>query len=76
MKKNNTLQIAFLVVGTLTALEFIFVQGLFTWLMAVGATIIVGSVNIIMSIRNKQWFEVWTFALLIVALCMGYFEMI
>ncbi len=76
MKKNNALQITFLVVGTLTALEFIFVQGLFTWLMAVGATVIVGSVNIIMSIRNKQWLEVWTFALLIVALCMGYFEII
>ncbi len=69
-------QIAFLLVGTLTALEFIFVRGLFTWLMAVVATLFVGSVNVILGIKYKEWIPVCFYMLLMVALCMGYFALL
>ncbi|GEM_PF-5353874 len=36
MKVVKYFQIAFLVVGMLTSLEFIFIRGMFTWLIAVG----------------------------------------
>ncbi len=75
-KLQNTLQIAFLIIGVLTALEFIFVKGLFTWLIAVGATAIVGLANVFMALKNKEWIQACFYLLLIVALCMGYMELV
>ncbi len=73
MKKDKIMQVLFLVIGTLTALEFIFVRGLFTWLIAVIATVALGIINIGINIKNKDWIGIWYNSLLIVALCMGYF---
>ncbi len=76
MKPKNNLQIAFLIVGTLAALEFIFVRGLFTWLLAVGAVILVGGLNILLGLKNKEWMQVGFYLLLTVSLCMGYFALL
>ncbi|MEG1658253.1 MAG: hypothetical protein RR288_04265 [Oscillibacter sp.] len=73
MKMKQGFQIAFLVVGALTALEFIFVRGMFTWVIAVGATILLGAVNLLLSARDKEWIPALLFALCTLALCMGYF---
>lgn len=73
MKLIKPFQIAFLVIGALTILEFIFVRGMFTWLIAVGAIIIVGILNIIINIKYKEWLQAVLYALSTVAFCMGYF---
>lgn len=76
MKKANYLQIAFLIVGTLTALEFIFIRGMFTWLIAVTAIVIVGVLNVIANIKYKEPLQAALYILSTVALCMGYFAII
>ena len=73
MKSDKYLQIAFLVVGMLAALEFVFVRGMFTWLIAVISVIVVGSINIIFNIKQKEWLQASLYMLSTIALCMGYF---
>lgn len=73
MKVSKGFQIAFLIVGALTVLEFIFIRGMFTWLIAVFAVSILGIMNIILSIKNKDMMLAALYALATVALCMGYF---
>lgn len=65
-------QIAFLAVGALTVLEFLFVRGLFTWLVMVLAVVALGAVNIVLSARDRRWQEGLHYLLTTVALCMGY----
>lgn len=73
MKKNQRLSLLFLAVGFLACLEFIFVRGMFTWLIAVFATILVGGLNILQQLKLKDWNQVGLYTLCIVAICMGYF---
>ena len=72
MSKSKYMQIAFLVVGTLTALEFIFVRGMFTWLIAVAAVLIIGVINVIANLTQKQILNALMYILCTVAICMGY----
>ncbi len=76
MKLEKKLQIAFLCVGTLTVLEFIFVRGLFTWLMAVGGVLMIGGLNILFAIKCKEWIQACMYLLCVLALCMGYYVVI
>ncbi len=76
MKLLKNLQVAFLIVGALVALEFIFVRGLFTWLIAVFAIIAVGGANVIVNALKKEWLQSTLFLLCTIALCMGYFAII
>lgn len=73
MKLKTGFQIAFLLVGVLTVLEFIYVRGLFTWTLAVGATLLLGAINVLLSAKDKEWIPALHFALTTAALCMGYF---
>ena len=73
MKAVRYFQITFLIVGMLTALEFIFIRGMFTWLIAVAAVIVVGSLNVVINIKHKEWLQASLYILSTVALCMGYF---
>lgn len=75
MNKAKCSQIAFLVVGTLTALEFIFIRGMFTWLIAVAAMVIVGGLNVIISVKHKEPLQAALYVLSTIALCMGYFTL-
>ena len=61
--------------GTLTALEFIFLRGMFTWLIVVTAVIVVGSLNVIINIKDKEWLQASLYILSTIALCMGYFTL-
>ena len=63
----------FLVVGVITILEVVFIRGMLTWLMGVAATIFVGSLNIIFSLKDKEFMQATLYLLTMVALCMGYF---
>lgn len=73
MKNQNFLKITFLIVGTLAALEFIFVQGMFTWLIAIAAVALVGVLNVVASLKHQDWLQAALYTLSTVALCMGYF---
>lgn len=75
MKTAKYFQIAFLAVGALTALEFIFVRGMFTWLIAVAATALVGAINVILCAKHKDWLQACLYVLTVTALCMGYFAL-
>lgn len=77
MKNGNrglafSLQIAFLAVGALTILEFVFVQGMFTFLIAVGACILVGGANIAVCCKERNWMQALLYLVSTAALCMGY----
>lgn len=84
-KKNNdsfnhsskkgfmALQILYLFVGFLTVLEYIFIRGMFTWLIAVVTVVVMGALNIIASIKNKNLLLAALYILTTISLCMGYF---
>lgn len=74
--KNSIANIAFLVVGALTVLEFTFVSGMFTWLIAVTLVTVVGLINIVLSIKENDVAQAALYLLASVALCMGYFSLI
>ena len=76
MKIKQYSQIVFLVVGSLTVMEFLLVRGMFTWLIAVGAALIAGVLNIAVNVIYKDWLQALMFLLATVALCMGYFVML
>ncbi len=76
MKLKKYSQIAFLIVAVLTILEFIYIRGMFTWLMVVLATIVTGGLNIILSLRHKEPLTACLYLVCVIALCMGYFTLI
>lgn len=72
MKLKQAAQVAFLIVGLLTVLEFVFVRGMFTWLIAVAAVAVTAAINVALSCRDKEWLSALHYVLTAVALCMGY----
>lgn len=56
----------------LTVLEFIFIKGMFTWLLMCSLVILTGAINILYMIKAKDWMRASLYLLTIVALCMGY----
>lgn len=72
MKWKQGARTAFLVVGALTVLEFVFVRGMFTWLLMVLAVTALGAANIVLAVRDREWGSALHYLLTAVALCMGY----
>lgn len=68
--------IIFLVVGILTVLEFIFIRGMFTWLLMVSLVIICGTGNMVVRLMRHDYLSAALFALCSTALCMGYFVLL
>ncbi len=73
MKATQFAQIAFLIVGVFTIAEFLLLRGMFSWLIAVGASALAGSVNLVLCLRQKDWLQAALYLLSTFALCMGYF---
>lgn len=71
-KAKAAAEIAFLIVGTLTVLEFVFVRGMFTWAIATAAVCVTGLLNIVLSAASRNWREALLYLLCSAALCMGY----
>lgn len=67
------LNITFFVVALLTIFEFVFIQGMFTSFIVMGASGIVGLVNAIYALKEKKWNEAGLYAIATIALNMGYF---
>lgn len=73
MTKRRLLKILYLIVGALTVFEFIFVRGMFTWLIAVISISVIGLLNVLSSLKVKNYNEVSLYLLATLALVMGYF---
>lgn len=67
--------ILFLVVGFLTVLEFIFIAGMFTWILMVISTSIIGLINIFIEVKNRQYLQAILYLLATTALVMGYLKL-
>ena len=75
MQKEKFCALLFLAVGIVTVWEFVFVQGMFTWLPMVTLVILSGGINVILALRRSDWIGAALFTLCVVALCMGYFTL-
>lgn len=72
MDGKKIAKLIYLIAGLITILEFLFVRGMFTWLIVVTLVIITGIVNIIMEIKDKNYMGAAHYIVTSVALCMGY----
>ncbi len=71
-KAEKIIGIIFIIVSVLALGEFLFVRGMFTWLMAMGAVVITGIPAIITAIINKNYRLAITDAMFITSLAAGY----
>ena len=62
----------FIAAAVLSLYEYIFVQGMFTWLMALAAVFVTGIPAIIMALIDKNYRLAVTDALFVIALTAGY----
>lgn len=67
--------ILFLVAGALTVLEFIFISGMFTWLVMAGLVILLGLINIVLEMKERNYMQALLYLLAAVALVMGYWKL-
>lgn len=67
------LKITFIIIAILTIFEFLFVRGLFTSVLALIASSIVGIINILFAAKEKQYNEAILYAIATIALNMGYY---
>ncbi|WP_455580917.1 hypothetical protein [Dysosmobacter sp.] len=72
---KRSFQIAYLAVGALTVLEFLFVRGMFTWLIMTIAVAAAGAANILLACRDREFLGALQYLLCSVALTMGYLSL-
>ena len=72
-KSRVICRILFIITGTLTVLEFLFVRGMFTGPIALLVTVCTGGLNLALSLYDRRFLDAATVLLASVALCMGYF---
>ncbi len=75
-KLKNLAFVLFIIASVLTILEFMFLQGLFTFLMVMVANIATGIVNIGIALKEKDYKLALLFLITITALNMGYIEIL
>lgn len=68
-------QIFFFIAGILTILEYMFVCGMFTSLMAMTLVWIAGIANLIYAVKDKEYHTALLYALSTIALNMGYWKL-
>lgn len=72
-KTEKIAAVIFLIVGILTVLEYLFIQGMFTAPIMIFLSVVAGVGNIVIAFANRKYMNVLFYALLTVALNMGYF---
>lgn len=73
---RNVFKVLFLIIGIATILEYIFITGMFTWLIAATGCIIIGVINMVWDVKNKEYLDSLLYAIATVALVMGYLKLI
>ena len=71
---SKMLKILFIVMAAMVVLEYMFIQGLFTSLIALVLIDIVGVINMIISAKEKRLNETLLYVIATVALSMGYWR--
>lgn len=74
-KIEKAAEVVFLIIGFLTILEYLLIQGMFTAPIMIAASIIAGVFNIILACVQKRYRNACFYLLLTVALNMGYFNL-
>lgn len=72
-KASKIFDLLFLIVAILSLIEFIFIRGMFTWLIAVSVLLLIGLIQIVFCIKNKAYYKAALVALVVIAICSGYF---
>ena len=72
-KASKIFDLLFLIVAILSLIEFIFIRGMFTWLIAVFALLLIGLIQIVFCIKNKAFYKAALVALVVITICSGYF---
>ncbi|MFR1052112.1 MAG: hypothetical protein ACOX67_02630 [Oscillospiraceae bacterium] len=72
MKKASN--IAFIAVSVATILEYLFVCGMFTGPLMMMLALIVGAINVAVSIRDRDYHVAVLYVIATVSLCMGYWK--
>ena len=72
-KTERIAAVIFLIIGILTVLEYLFIQGMFTAPIMIFLSVVVGVGNIVIAFANRKYMNVLFYALLTIALNMGYF---
>lgn len=76
MKLEKIFELVYLVVGFLVVLEFAFVRGQFTWLIAVFAIAVCGIINVLLTLRSANFKQTALYILCTIGLCMGYLALV
>ena len=71
-KASKIIDIIFVIISILCLCEFIFIKGMFSWLISFCTIILFGAVQIIFSIINKSYYKAIITLLLVVSICSGY----
>ena len=71
-KASKIIDIIFIIVSILCLCEFIFIRGMFTWLLSFAAIIIFGLIQIIFSLINKSYYKALITLLLVISICSAY----
>lgn len=71
-KMSKIVDIIFIIVATLCLAEFVFLRGMFTWLLSFCAMILFGVIEIIFCLINKNYYKAVLVFFLVVAVCNGY----
>lgn len=68
-------KILFIIVSILTVLEYMFVTGMFTSVLCLMLVDIVGVVNVIVSLKEKNFNEAFLYLIASIGISMGYWKL-
>lgn len=68
-------KILFIIVSILTVLEYMFVTGMFTSVLCLMLVDIVGIVNVIVSLKEKNFNEAFLYLIASIGISMGYWKL-
>ena len=72
---GKVFKILFIIVSILTVLEYMFVTGMFTSVLCLMLVDIVGVVNVIVSLKEKKFNEVFLYLIASIGISMGYWKL-
>lgn len=71
-KVTKVVDAIFMIVALLCLGEFMFLRGMFTWLLSFFAIILFGIIEIIFCLINKSYYKAVLVLMLVLAICTGY----
>ncbi len=69
---SKILQITYILALIVLIIEFLFIQGLFTWFYSLFGFLLIGIVNLVYAMLKKQWSTVFSYFFLTLSICSLY----